>query len=207
MLIVYGNGSHAAGCAHYADAIQSVAPFDVFILEYPGYADRPGSPSQRSLFRAGDGAFQLLATNKPVFLLGESLGSGVAAYLAGDASRPGRRRDFAVALQPADRCRAESHAAVAGAPAARGPVSFGGLLEKLSRPGRRGTWTGATPWCRKNSAYGFTTVMPARRNFGNFQKADTLKSPNRRRNSGTKSSSSGRPTMLFHRSSASTAAG
>jgi uncharacterized protein len=83
LLITYGNGSDAAGCAHYADAIQSVAAFDVFILEYPGYADRPGSPSQSSLFQAADEAFQLLATNKPVFVLGESLGSGVAAHLAG----------------------------------------------------------------------------------------------------------------------------
>lgn len=83
VLIVYGNGSCATACAHYADVIQGIAAFDVFILEYPGYADRPGSPSQKSLFRAADEAFQLLATNKPVYLVGESLGTGVAAYLAG----------------------------------------------------------------------------------------------------------------------------
>ena len=83
VLIVYGNGSCATGCAHYADAIQGVAPFDVFIVEYPGYADRPGSPSQRSLFHAADEAFQVLATNGPVYIVGESLGTGVAAYLAG----------------------------------------------------------------------------------------------------------------------------
>ena len=83
VLVVYGNGSCATGCAHYADVIQDVSAFDVFILEYPGYADRPGSPSQKSLFRAADEAFQLLATNGPVYLVGESLGTGVAAYLAG----------------------------------------------------------------------------------------------------------------------------
>jgi uncharacterized protein len=83
VLIVYGNGSCATGCAHYADAIQGVTAFDVYIMEYPGYADRPGSPSQRSLFRAADEAFQLLPTNGPVYLVGESLGTGVAAYLAG----------------------------------------------------------------------------------------------------------------------------
>jgi len=83
VLVVYGNGSCATGCAHYAGVIQDVAAFDVFILEYPGYADRPGSPSQKSLFRAADEAFQLLATNGPVYLVGESLGTGVAAYLAG----------------------------------------------------------------------------------------------------------------------------
>jgi uncharacterized protein len=83
VLVVYGNGSCATGCAHYADVIQDVAALDVFILEYPGYADRPGAPSQKSLFRAADEAFQLLATNGPVYLVGESLGTGVAAYLAG----------------------------------------------------------------------------------------------------------------------------
>ena len=86
VLIVYGNGSHAAGCANYADDLQKIAAFDIFILEYPGYADRPGSPSQRSLFQAADEAFQLLATNEPIFLFGESLGSGVAAHLAGEYS-------------------------------------------------------------------------------------------------------------------------
>jgi pimeloyl-ACP methyl ester carboxylesterase len=83
VLIVYGNASYAAGCAHYADAIQSLAALDVFILEYPGYADRPGSPSQSSLFRAADEGLEMLSTNKPIYLVGESLGTGVAAYLAG----------------------------------------------------------------------------------------------------------------------------
>lgn len=83
VLIVYGNASYAAGCAHYADAIQGLAALDVFIVEYPGYADRPGSPSQSSLLRAADEAFQLLPTNGPVYLVGESLGTGIAAYLAG----------------------------------------------------------------------------------------------------------------------------
>ena len=83
MLIVYGNGSWTVGCAHYVNDIQNVSALDVFILEYPGYADRAGSPNQKNIFQAANEAFQLLETNKPVYLLGESLGSGVAAYLAG----------------------------------------------------------------------------------------------------------------------------
>jgi len=83
VLIAYGNGSTAIGSSHYTDDIQKVAAFDIFILEYPGYEDRPGSPSQKNLFIAADEAFQMLPTNKPVYLVGESLGSGVASYLAG----------------------------------------------------------------------------------------------------------------------------
>ncbi len=83
VLIVYGNGSWTVGCAHYVDDIQSVADLDVYLLEYPGYADRPGSPSQASVFQAANEALQSLGTNQPVYLLGESLGSGVAAHLAG----------------------------------------------------------------------------------------------------------------------------
>jgi hypothetical protein len=83
VLVTYGNGGTAIGSSHYADDIQGIAPFDVFILEYPGYEDRAGSPSQTSLFNAAAEALQTLSTNKPIYLVGESLGSGVASYLAG----------------------------------------------------------------------------------------------------------------------------
>jgi uncharacterized protein len=86
VLIFYGNGSCAAGCAHYADVIQEVAPLDVFILEYPGYADRAGKPTQKTIFAAADQALQSLGTNAPIYVLGESLGTGVACYLAGTYS-------------------------------------------------------------------------------------------------------------------------
>ncbi len=85
-MIMYGNGSTAVGCQHYVNDIQGVAAFDVLILEYPGYEDRPGSPSQDSLFNAADEAFGLLSTNRPIYLVGESLGSGVASYLTGTYS-------------------------------------------------------------------------------------------------------------------------
>jgi hypothetical protein len=83
VLMTYGNGSCATACARYADVIQKAAALDVFILEYPGYADRPGKPNEKSLFRAADEGLGLLATNGPLYLVGESLGTGVAAYLAG----------------------------------------------------------------------------------------------------------------------------
>jgi hypothetical protein len=86
VLITHGNAGCAFQCGHYADVIQQTAPLDVFIVEYPGYENRPGSPTERSLDRAADEAMQLLATNRPTYLVGESLGTGVATYLAGKYS-------------------------------------------------------------------------------------------------------------------------
>ncbi len=86
VLILYGNGSTAVGSGRYADDLQRVSAFDVYILEYPGYQDRPGQPTQSNLFKAADEAVQALPTNKPIYLIGESLGSGVASYLAGTYS-------------------------------------------------------------------------------------------------------------------------
>jgi uncharacterized protein len=83
VLIMHGNANCACQCGHYADAIQQAAPFDVFIVEYPGYGRRPGGPSERSLDGAASEALELLPANRPVYLVGESLGTGVAARLAG----------------------------------------------------------------------------------------------------------------------------
>ena len=83
VLMLYGNGSSALGCSVYADAIQSVAPLDFYVLEYPGYEDRPGAPSREALLAAASDALAVLATNQPIYLVGESLGTGVACFLAG----------------------------------------------------------------------------------------------------------------------------
>ena len=84
VFMLYGNASTAADCAVYADAIQPAAPLDFYVLEYPGYEDRPGAPTKDSLLNAAQEAFQRLDAGKPIYLVGESLGSGVAAYLAGE---------------------------------------------------------------------------------------------------------------------------
>ena len=83
ILIAYGNGGTAAGSAHFADDIQKAAAMDIYILEYPGYEDRPGKPTEKNLFAAAADALEMIPTNKPVYLIGESLGSGVTCYLAG----------------------------------------------------------------------------------------------------------------------------
>jgi len=83
VLVTHGNAGCAIDRGYFITPIQQCAAMDVFILEYPGYGDRAGSPGEESLFAAADEAFQLLASNGPVYLAAESLGTGVAAYLAG----------------------------------------------------------------------------------------------------------------------------
>jgi uncharacterized protein len=56
---------------------------DVFILEYPGFGAREGAPSQSSLIAAADEAFVSLPNQGALYLVSESLGTGVAAHLAG----------------------------------------------------------------------------------------------------------------------------
>lgn len=83
LLIIHGNAGCALDRCDHGQSLNQVAPFDVYILEYPGYGARSGSPSQASLFAAADEALALLKPQGKTFLLGESLGTGVAAYLAG----------------------------------------------------------------------------------------------------------------------------
>jgi pimeloyl-ACP methyl ester carboxylesterase len=82
-LILHGNAGEAIDRAHYADQLNSAAQCDVYILEYPGYGPRPGAPTQPSLLQAADEAMAILEKDGPVNLIGESLGTGVAAWAAG----------------------------------------------------------------------------------------------------------------------------
>lgn len=83
VLIVHGNAGSAIDRVDLANGLEGVGPTDVYILEYPGYGARPGSPSEQSLFRAADEAMDLLKKGGPICVIGESLGTGVACYIAG----------------------------------------------------------------------------------------------------------------------------
>jgi pimeloyl-ACP methyl ester carboxylesterase len=83
LLIVHGNSGCAIDRLDYADELRSIEPLDVYILEYPGFGARAGSPSQKSFFYAADEAIRLLKKAGTVYVMGESLGTGVASYLAG----------------------------------------------------------------------------------------------------------------------------
>ena len=83
VLLLHGNAGDALDRVNYAAGLTAVSPFALHVLEYPGFGARPGSPSQTALLAAAEDAFQLLRREGPVYLIGESLGTGVAAWLAG----------------------------------------------------------------------------------------------------------------------------
>jgi pimeloyl-ACP methyl ester carboxylesterase len=92
LLVLHGNGGHALHRIYFRDVFQGPAvavPLDVYLLEYPGYGSRPGAHSERELVAAALEAVDLLGRDAsgPLLVLGESLGSAVAAIAA--AARPG----------------------------------------------------------------------------------------------------------------------
>lgn len=82
VLIVHGNAGSAGQRDYLAQPIHQIGELEVFVLEYPGYGARQGSPSLRSLLAAGTEAVALLSKDKPIYVVSESIGAGVAAHLA-----------------------------------------------------------------------------------------------------------------------------
>lgn len=90
-LILHGNAGYAAHRGDLARLLREALPdhaVSTYILEYPGYGARRGSPSQDSLLQAASEALALIPSTSPLFLVGESLGTGVAAATA--AAHPER---------------------------------------------------------------------------------------------------------------------
>ncbi|TVP75779.1 MAG: alpha/beta fold hydrolase [Puniceicoccaceae bacterium] len=90
VVVFHGNAGHALHRSYYRDGLRSLPEeagrWRVYVFEYPGYGAREGRPSEAAIKRAADEAVQSLletADGEPVYLIGESLGSGVASYLAG----------------------------------------------------------------------------------------------------------------------------
>lgn len=82
VLIVHGNASCALDRDYIARPVHDAADVDVYVLEYPGYGARAGSPGKSSFVAAAEEAFQLLSTNSPRYIVSESIGTGVACELA-----------------------------------------------------------------------------------------------------------------------------
>jgi pimeloyl-ACP methyl ester carboxylesterase len=99
-LMLHGNGGQAADRSYAMHAFD--AGDSVYILEYPGYGQRAGSPSRKSFDTAArQGYAQLRARfpGKRVCIAGESIGSGPASVLSREKPPP----DKIVLVVPFDR--------------------------------------------------------------------------------------------------------
>lgn len=87
MLVFHGNAGYALDRDYFVTGLRALGnDWEVYLFEYPGYGAREGSPSEEVIKSAASRALQdlLAADVRPVFIIGESLGSGVASYLAAD---------------------------------------------------------------------------------------------------------------------------
>lgn len=87
LIVFHGNAGNAIYREPYVAGFGSLndgRTWEVFLFEYPGYGARAGKTNRATLNAAGRAAVkELLAMDdRPVFVLGESLGSGVACDVA-----------------------------------------------------------------------------------------------------------------------------
>lgn len=87
-LVLQGNGGQAGLRGYF----KNVPPDEtLYIMEYPGYGQRPGEPSRESINAAASAAYHELRRrfpDRPVGVVGESFGSGPASQLALDPQPP-----------------------------------------------------------------------------------------------------------------------
>ncbi len=99
-LMLHGNGGQASQRAYVLPRMS--AADSLYVMEYPGYGARPGSPS-RAVFNAAAtdalAALRLRFPGKPMGVIGESIGSGPAAWLGSQLPAP----DKIVLVVPFDR--------------------------------------------------------------------------------------------------------
>ncbi|MEX2381548.1 MAG: alpha/beta hydrolase [Opitutales bacterium] len=87
LIIFHGNAGFALHREYFIDLFHSLdggSLWDVYIFEYPGYGPRDGRPSKNAFVEAAHAAYRelLSADDRPVYLLGESIGCGVATAVA-----------------------------------------------------------------------------------------------------------------------------
>lgn len=84
-VVFHGNAGHSLYRQYFAAGFLATGmEWQVYLFEYPGYGARPGTPAESGIKSAALEAIEeLLAEDpSPVFVVGESLGSGVATWLA-----------------------------------------------------------------------------------------------------------------------------
>ena len=78
IIVFHGNAGSAINRIYYLQALESLG-YRVILAEYPGYGARKGSPSEATLISNGVETLKqaLHDFGDPVFLWGESIGSGI----------------------------------------------------------------------------------------------------------------------------------
>ena len=102
-LMMHGNGGQASMRGYVLRWLPSEDAF--YVLEYPGYGLRRGAPSKDAFNAAAEVAYRDLQTrfpDAPVNVIGESMGSGPACYLASLPHPPAKL----ILLVPFDRLSA-----------------------------------------------------------------------------------------------------
>ena len=87
IVVFHGNAGTAADRTYYGEAL-GPAGYRIILAEYPRYGRREGDLGERSFVADARASVRLALEQygSPLFLLGESLGCGVAAGVARDAS-------------------------------------------------------------------------------------------------------------------------
>lgn len=88
MIVFHGNAGYALMRTQYPfnfERLDGGKSWEVYLFEYPGFGARPGKLGQQPFIEAGLEAMDELrkTDSRPIYLLGESLGSGMACELAG----------------------------------------------------------------------------------------------------------------------------
>ena len=87
LVLFHGNAGYALMRTHYIAGLEQLDGgrlWEVYLFEYPAFGARSGKLGQESFIAAGSQAIDALkaADSRPIYLLGESLGSGPASALA-----------------------------------------------------------------------------------------------------------------------------
>jgi pimeloyl-ACP methyl ester carboxylesterase len=87
IIVFHGNAGTAADRVYYIEALGTIG-YRVILAEYPKYGKRGGELGEESLVNDAKASVRLASERygAPLFLLGESLGCGVVAGVAADAS-------------------------------------------------------------------------------------------------------------------------
>lgn len=93
VLFFHGNAGDRRGRVEYCEIFNRLGA-DVFAIDYRGYADNPGSPTETGLYEDARGLWKYATEERSIdpdriLIYGESLGGGVAVQLAHDVCQAG----------------------------------------------------------------------------------------------------------------------